>query len=121
MSDPPSPPVPKIDTDRLHLRRLTIEGAPALHEAYADAGAMQFWNARPSPDLAETEKRVNWMVTADTRWQVAWAVLRRDDGQFISMVNYHARQPWNRGLAVGWILPPRFVGRGYMTEARRLS
>ena len=33
------------------------------------------------------------------------------------MVNYHARQHWNRRLALGWILVPRFQGQGYMQEA----
>ena len=32
------------------------------------------------------------------------------------MINYHARQPWNRRLALGWILIPDFQGRGYMQE-----
>jgi hypothetical protein len=32
------------------------------------------------------------------------------DGQLPD--NYHARQPCNRRLALGWILIPRFQGRG---------
>src|SRR5262245_16227682 len=39
--------------------------------------------------------------------------------EVIGMVNYHARQPWNRRLALGWILIPRFKCRGYMQEAVR--
>jgi hypothetical protein len=46
-------------------------------------------------------------------------VLATQDDAFIGMVNYHAWQPWNRRLAVGWILSPRFEGHGYMTEAMR--
>ena len=33
------------------------------------------------------------------------------------MINYHARQPSNRRLALGCILIPRFQGRGYTQEA----
>ena len=61
-------------------------------------------------------------LSVDPQWHATWTVLARRDGQlpddqFIGMVNYHARQPWNCRLALGWILIPRFQGRGYMQEA----
>jgi RimJ/RimL family protein N-acetyltransferase len=116
MADP-SPPVPEFATDRLRLRRLAIEDASGLYLAYGDADAMRFWDAAPSKDVGETEHRIRQSLSADTVWHAAWAVLGRDDDQFIGMVNYHARQKWNRRLAVGWILLPRFCGQGYMQEA----
>jgi [ribosomal protein S5]-alanine N-acetyltransferase len=118
MSEPP-PPVPDLATDRLRLRRLAIEDAPNLHQAYGDAEAMRFWNAPPSRDLAETEQRIRRSLSSDATSHTAWAILSQDDGRFIGMVNYHARQAWNHRLAVGWILVPGYWGQGYMQEAMR--
>ncbi len=110
-------PVPDLETPRLRLRRLVLDDAPGLHEAYADAATMRFWDALPSGDLAETARRIRTSLDANPVWHAAWAVLRKDEGRFIGMVNYHARQAWNRRLAVGWILVPGARRRGWMTEA----
>ena len=114
-----SPPVPELLTERLRLRRLSLDDVPGLHLAYGDPDAMRHWDAPPSRDVTETEARVRQSLTADTIWHAAWAVLMRDSDQFVGMVNYHARQPWNRRLAVGWILVPQFQQQGYMQEAMR--
>jgi ribosomal-protein-alanine N-acetyltransferase len=118
----PAAEVPAFDTARLRLRCLVIADAPAAHQAYGDPEAMRYWDAPPSIDLEETERRLRRSLSVDPQWHATWAVLARPDGQipddqFIGMVNYHARQPWNRRLALGWILIPRFQGRGYMQEA----
>jgi [ribosomal protein S5]-alanine N-acetyltransferase len=111
------PDVPELGAERVRLRRLNPADAPGLHEAYGDPGSMRFWDALPSRDIAETEARIRQSTSADATWYAAWAVLAKRDDAFIGMVNYHARQVWNRRLAVGWIQTPRFEGQGYMTEA----
>jgi RimJ/RimL family protein N-acetyltransferase len=117
---PPPPPVPDFETERLRLRRLAADDAHDLHRAYGDAEAMRYWDAPPSRGVAETEQRIQRSVSADATWHAAWAVLSREESSFVGMVNYHARQPWNRRLAVGWILVPEFWGRGYMQEAMQV-
>jgi ribosomal-protein-alanine N-acetyltransferase len=113
----PVTPVPDLETERLKLRRLRIEDAPAAHQAYGDAEAMRYWDALPSVDLAETERRLQRSLSGDPQWHATWAILTQTNDQFIGMVNYHARQSWNHRLALGWILVPRFQGQGYMQEA----
>jgi [ribosomal protein S5]-alanine N-acetyltransferase len=114
-----TPPVPEFETPRLRLCRLVLADAPGLHEAYGDAEAMRFWDAPPSRDLAETEQRIRHSVAVDPTWHAAWAVRMHVDGSFVGMVNYHARQPWNRRLVVGWIVAPRWQGLGLAAEAVR--
>jgi ribosomal-protein-alanine N-acetyltransferase len=80
---------------------------------------MRTWDAPPSHDLGETEARVSRSLSANLEWHAAWAILGRAHSQFISMVNYHARQAWNRRLAVGWILVPDCERQSYMREAMR--
>jgi [ribosomal protein S5]-alanine N-acetyltransferase len=114
--------VPVLETPRLQLRCVMIADAPSVHQAYGDPDAMRYWDMPPSIDLEETERRLKRSLSVDPQWHATWAVWARPDGQlladqFIGMVNYHARQPWNRRLALGWILIPRFQGRGYMREA----
>ena len=116
MSDE-APPVPDMETPRLRLRRLVLADAPGLHGAYGDAENMRFWDAPPCADLAETERHIHMSLSFSPAVHAAWAVSRKDDGRFIGMVNYHARQARNRRLAVGWILIPAAQGHGWAAEA----
>jgi RimJ/RimL family protein N-acetyltransferase len=117
--DQPPPTVPEFETERLSLRRLTVDDAHELHRAYGDAEAMRYWDAPPSRDVLETEQRIQRSLEFNATWQASWAVLIRQ-GPFVGMVNYHGRQQWNRRLAVGWILIPEFRGHGFMQEAMRV-
>ncbi len=109
--------IPTLETARLRLRPLAVEDAPQFHAAYGDAATMRFWDAPPSPDVAETERRIRMSTGANPAFHAAWAVCDGESGQLLGMVNYHARQPWARRLAVGWILVPAAQGRGVMAEA----
>ena len=71
-------------------------------------------------EMSPRQQRIQRSHSLDATWQAAWAVLTKDEGSFVGMVNYHARQPWNRRLAVGWILVPESWGRGYMHEAMQV-
>jgi len=112
-----APPVPVLFTPRLRLCPLAVEHAAELHRAYGDATTMQFWDTPQSHDLAETTRRIEQSIAVGATWHACWVALSRPGSRFIGMVNYHARQPWNRRLAVGWILIPEAERRGYMREA----
>lgn len=116
MSDQ-APPVPDLHAPRLLLRRLSPDDAAGLHLAYGDAGTMRFWDAAPSADVAETAQRIARSVSASPIWHAAWAVLATDGGGFVGMVNYHARQPWNRRLAIGWLVVPGARRQGHARAA----
>jgi [ribosomal protein S5]-alanine N-acetyltransferase len=115
MTEPPG--IPELHTPRLRLRRLLETDAPDLHVAYGDADTMRFWDSLPSRDVAETAARIRQSVDANPQWHAAFAVLQRETGRFVGMVNYHWRQPWNRRLAIGWILARPWWRQGFAGEA----
>jgi [ribosomal protein S5]-alanine N-acetyltransferase len=115
MTEPPG--IPVLHTSRLILRALVVADAADLHAAYGDVEAMRFWDSLPSRDEAETVARIRQSVDASPQWHAAFAVLRRETGQCVGMVNYHWRQPWNRRLAIGWILARPWWRQGFGSEA----
>jgi RimJ/RimL family protein N-acetyltransferase len=66
-----TPDVPVLETPVLILRPVAETDAPAMHECFADAETMRFWDSLPSPDLAETAIHVRQSVEADPRWLAA--------------------------------------------------
>ena len=115
MTEPPD--VPDLHTSRLVLRRIVETDAPGLHAAYSDAETMRFWDSLPSRDVTETAARIRQSIEANPQWHAMYAVLQRQTGQFVGMMNYHLRQPWNRRLALGWILARPWQGQGFAGEA----
>lgn len=115
MTEPPG--VPDLHTNRLHLRRLVETDAPGLHAAYGDADAMRFWDFLPSRDLAETAARIRQSLEVSPQWHAAYAVLQRQTGQFVGLVNYHARHVRDRRVAVGWIVARPWWRQGFAAEA----
>ena len=115
MTEPPD--IPELHTPRLMLRRIVVADAPGLHAAYGDADTMRFWDSLPSRDVAETAARIRQSIDVNPQWHAMYAVLQRETGQFVGMVNYHLRQPWNRRLALGWILARPWRRQGLAREA----
>ena len=106
-----------LETPNLRLRPWVETDAAALHACFGDAETMQFWDALPSRDVAETAARIRGSREVNPQWHAAFAVARRVDDQVVGMVNYHARVPPNRRLAVGWIVAPLWRRQGIMREA----
>jgi RimJ/RimL family protein N-acetyltransferase len=111
------PTIPELRTLRLVLRGLRESDAPSLHTAYGDPDAMRFWDAPPTRDIAETIARIRQSIEVSPLWHAAFAALLHESGEFVGMVNYHARQPTSRRLAVGWILAPQWCRQGLAQEA----
>lgn len=106
-----------LETPRLLLRPLVETDAEGLHLCYGDPETMRFWDRPPARDVIETATRLGRSLGAGVFFHACWAMVRREDGQFVGMVNYHHREPWNRRLELGWIMARPCWRQGYMTEA----
>lgn len=115
MSDIPA--VPVLETSRLRLRPWLETDAAAIHAAFGDAATMRFWDALPATGIAETASRIRRSKEVSPEWHAAFAVALRTGDQVVGMVNYHARVPLNRRLAVGWIIATPWRRQGIMHEA----
>jgi ribosomal-protein-alanine N-acetyltransferase len=115
MSDTPA--VPALETPRLRLRPWVEADAAAIHTAFGDPETMRFWDSLPATNLAETAARIRGSKEVSPQWHAAFAVTLRADDRVVGMVNYHARVPLNRRLAVGWIVATPWRRQGFTREA----
>jgi ribosomal-protein-alanine N-acetyltransferase len=119
-----------IDTDRLRLRKPTLDDAEALHEAYGDPEAMRYIGAGETRDLAGTRALLERSLE---RWEADgfghFAVERKEDGRVVGRVGFVVwdADDWQPGtlaafgdraaIELGWILAREHWGHGYATEA----
>ncbi len=106
-----------LETPRLSLRRWTEQDAGALHAAFGDADSMRFWDSAPARDVAETAERIRGSIAVAAELHAAFSVTLRATQEIVGMVNYHDRRALQRRLAVGWMILPKWRGRGLAREA----
>eukprot|EP01037_Dinobryon_pediforme_P004319 gene4319-4368_t len=116
MAKPPVPH-PVLTTARLTLRQFRPDDAAGLHRCLSDPEAMQFWNTPPHGKMIETERAVRNFTDCTPSYYRFWAVADRQTDGCIGMVNYHDGHIRSRRAAIGYIIGPALVRRGFATEA----
>lgn len=99
----------EIRTERLLLRRASLDDVPAMHAIMSDPVAMRFWSTPPHVLLAETGKWMKSMVEADLAKADDFIVTL--DGRLIGKLG-----AW-RLPEIGFLLNPTEWGNGYASEA----
>ena len=106
-----------IVTERLRLRRWSLQDMPGFLLFAADPEVMMAAGAKPvlSPDEAHAELLRN----VDDAF--SYAITLRETGEIVGKITYQRdRARYNvHSLSIGYELARRYWGNGYMTEALR--
>ncbi|QEL57689.1 GNAT family N-acetyltransferase [Chromobacterium paludis] len=114
---------PTLLTERLTLREITPDDAPALLAIHGDAETMRWFGSDPLTTLEQASQMVktfaSWrsLPAPGTRWGVAL----RSGGPLIGSVGLFK---WNRGwrcCTLGYELAREHHGQGLMAEALRAA
>jgi RimJ/RimL family protein N-acetyltransferase len=115
------PNVPTLETARLRLRPWQASDIDAYASMCADPEVMRYLGVG-----APLSRRDAWrsMAMFVGHWQLrgfgTWAVEEHATHRFVGRVGLHQPEGWP-GLEVGWALDRAIWGRGYATEAGRVS
>jgi len=99
----------EIRTERLVLRRATMDDAVAMHAIMSNPVAMRYWSTPPHVELADTERWMASMVDAAPEGRDDFIVTL--DGKLIGKLG-----AWKLP-EVGFLIDPAQWGRGYAREA----
>ena len=105
-----------LQTERLQLRPLSPNDAPALFPMYNDGQTMRFIPFLPHQTLAETHDYLTKQVNMPGA--VHWAVCLRDKDEPIGVVNYLGQ---TRVPGMGYIIRRDYWGQGITAEACRAA
>ena len=112
-------PFPAIETERLLLREIVADDAPALLAIHGDAELMQWFGNDPLQDLAAAQRLVelfaSWRLAANPGTR--WGLQLKGSRQLVGSCGLFA---WNRNwrkCTLGYELAREAQGQGLMQEA----
>lgn len=118
-ADWPAPPFRELRTDRLVLRAMTLDDAPAAHAVLSDPDSMKYWYHLPHTSLEQTVERLREKRLAVSDAHRVWAITT-DGGAWLGDITLFRMGDSPAGLLwLGYMLAPAARGKGYVVEAGR--
>lgn len=112
---------PNLLTERLVLRELVPDDAPALFAIHSDAQAMRWFGSEPLRELDQARQ----LIEVFAGWRrlpnpgVRWGLARRGDGVLLGSCGlFNWNRNWQR-CTLGYELARSAWGQGLMNEALR--
>ncbi len=105
---------PRLDTERLCLRELTLDDAPAVHVHFSDPEVTEFMDIDPCTDLKSAREIIAYHIQ-DTG--VRWGIFDRQTEALIGTCGFHCWDEASAQAEIGYDLSCAYWGRGLMREA----
>lgn len=115
-------PFPKIETERLILRELSLEDAPDYFLLRSDIRVMKYL-PRPMAKVVDDAKTVIERArgAAAEKTGICWAVCLKKDEKLIGTIGYYRTQHAHYRSEIGYELHPGHWGKGIMSEAMKAA
>jgi [ribosomal protein S5]-alanine N-acetyltransferase len=114
--------LPKLQTERLVLRRLTHADAATLFPLFSDPEVTKYEDYYPSENETEVKKIIDWgNGLIDHNMGALLGIFTKKDNALLGTVNYICRPDNNNAKTIhraeiGYNLRPQYWGHGYMAE-----
>lgn len=116
---PATLPFPTLLSQRLCLRELVEDDAPALLAIHGDADHMRWFGIDPPRDLDGARARIQTFTEARSLPTpgVRWGLVLRDSGRLVGSCGlFNWNRSWRKCM-LGYELAPDLLGRSLMREA----
>lgn len=113
---------PRLETDRLVLREITLDDAPFWLENFSEEDVVRFTADEPPAGLegARAEIRRFCLEPFEKETGIRWGIVLREVGSLVGTCGYFSwDRERSRGARMGYDLLRAYRRRGIMTEALR--
>lgn len=113
-------PFPKLETERLLLRRITNEDVNEIFELRSNPKIMQYI---PRPLVKTKEEALTHIAMIDekinTNEGINWAITQKNNSKLIGIIGHFRIRPEHFRSEIGYMLLPEYQGRGIISEAAK--
>jgi len=106
-----------LETERLRLRKMTMDDAKNLLKIFSDPVAMSFYPGTKTFD--ETIKWIKWTQSNYDKFGIGlWIVERKNDGVFVGQCGLVPQEVNGQPeIEIGYLFVRTYWGQGFATEA----
>jgi [ribosomal protein S5]-alanine N-acetyltransferase len=110
--------VQKLTTNRLHLREITIDDAPAIYSYFSNEEVTKLYGMEPFTTIEQAEQLVRHFATSlEQNRGMRWAIELKEQPGLIGTIGFNLLSTPNKRAEVGYELHPDFWGKGLVGEA----
>lgn len=114
------------ETDRILLREITLEDAPAMFEMDADPEVHTYLGKSPIQNMDQTVRQIQYIRQQYIDYGIGrWAIVDKRSGEFVGWGGLKFRPDDVNGCInfyeVGYRLLRRFWGQGFATESTKAT
>lgn len=111
-------PFKNLETERLFLRRVTINDLAEIMELRGNPETMKFI---PRPLITNEEQALEHFKMIDDAIEkkegINWAITLKENPKFLGFLGLYRLQPENHRCEIGYMILPQYNGQGITTEA----
>src|SRR5664279_2669294 len=110
----------ELETERLHLRQLTLADTDFIFHHFSDPLVTRYlMDEPPVASAAEAQDIISFFQDPAGKRQVRWGITRKSDRRLIGTIGFHRWEKAYFRAEIGYDLTPACWGQGYMSEALR--
>jgi ribosomal-protein-alanine N-acetyltransferase len=118
MTLPRYPDLPTLESDRLMLRKMSLEDAPDLFEYASDSQVAQYTTWTPHQSLEDSQIFLNSILEKyQTHESCDWGIIHKGDCKLIGTCGFVNWVQAHHHAEMGYALSRAYWGQGYMPEA----
>ncbi len=111
-------PFPKLTTERLILRSLSLDDAPEMLVQRSDERIRRFTETKKAENLAEAAAFIEQIQNAVANGEsILWAICPKGEEKLIGTICLWNLNPENQVAELGYTLHPDLWGKGFASEA----
>jgi ribosomal-protein-alanine N-acetyltransferase len=111
-------PFPNLETERIHLRRVTYKD---VNEIFAQRSNIETMQYIPRPLVQTKEEALAHIAMIDekigTQESINWAITLKDDAKLIGIIGHYRIKPKHFRSEIGYMLLPQYQGKDIIPEA----
>ncbi|ANY71724.1 GNAT family N-acetyltransferase [Paenibacillus ihbetae] len=109
---------PILETERLHLREITPDDAPAIFRCFSDQEVTRYYGQEAFTTLEQAEQLID--LFAKNRLErrgIRWGIELKDRKGLVGTIGFNAWAPKHKRAEIGYELHPDYWRQGYAREA----
>ena len=109
---------PRLETERLVLRRLRASDAGSLYAIMSDEEVARFYDDDAFTDLSQAREQIEaWAGGYEAGRSIRWGISRKGAETIIGTCGYYGLHRWHMRAGIGYELARPYWRQGIMTEA----